>query len=72
MNACHARNLGLDLVRTTEASALAAGRYMGLGQADEANLIAAGHMRAQLDTLEMRGHAAPLLPQPALSPESAL
>jgi fructose-1,6-bisphosphatase II len=55
MNARHARNLGLDLVRATEASALAAGRYMGLGQPDEANLIATDSMHAELDTLEMRG-----------------
>ncbi len=34
------RNLGLDLVRATEAAALAAGRWMGLGQPTEADLAA--------------------------------
>jgi fructose-1,6-bisphosphatase II len=56
MNTHHARNLGLDLVRATEASALAAGRYMGLGQPDKANLIATDSMHSELDTLQMRGH----------------
>ena len=31
------RNLGLDLVRATEAAAVAAGRWMGLGRRDEAD-----------------------------------
>ena len=35
------RNLGLDLVRVTEASALAAGRWMGLGRQDQADQAAA-------------------------------
>lgn len=49
------RNLGLDLVRVTEAAALAAGRFMGLGKLDEADLAAAEAMRLLLDTLDMQG-----------------
>jgi fructose-1,6-bisphosphatase II len=50
------RNLGLDLVRATEAAALTAGRFMGLGKLDEADLTAAEAMRGVLDSLDMQGY----------------
>lgn len=50
------RNLGLDLVRVTEAAALSAGRWMGLGQRDEASQSAAEAMHRALNTLDMDGH----------------
>jgi fructose-1,6-bisphosphatase II len=49
------RNLGLDLVRVTEAAALSACRWMGLGQLDEANQAAAEAMCEALNTLDMDG-----------------
>lgn len=49
------RNLGLDLVRATEAAALAATRWMGLGKADEADCDAAEAMVRALNTLDMQG-----------------
>jgi fructose-1,6-bisphosphatase II len=50
------RNLGLDLVRVTEASALAAGRWMGLGRQDQADQAAAEAMYEALNTLDMDGY----------------
>lgn len=49
------RNLGLDLVRATEAAALAASRWMGLGDPDEADHLAAAAMVQALNTLDMDG-----------------
>lgn len=49
------RNLGLDLVRATEAAALVAGRYMGMGQPEEADQMAAVAMLRALNTLDMEG-----------------
>lgn len=49
------RNLGLDLVRATEAAALQAGRWMGLGKADEADMDTAEAMVEALNTLDMTG-----------------
>ncbi|MDX1521303.1 MAG: class II fructose-bisphosphatase [Anaerolineae bacterium] len=49
------RNLGLDLVRATEAAAINAGRFMGLGERDQADEVAKQAMRAVLDTLEIDG-----------------
>jgi fructose-1,6-bisphosphatase II len=49
------RNLGLDLVRATEAAAISAGRFMGLGKRDQADEAAKQAMRAVLDTLEIQG-----------------
>lgn len=49
------RNLGLDLVRATEAAALAAGRWMGLGNRDAADQAAAEAMFNALNTLQMDG-----------------
>ncbi len=56
MNGRSPRNLGLDLVRATEAAALSAGRWMGLGKRDEADYAAAVAMAKALNTLDMNGH----------------
>jgi len=50
------RNLGLDLVRATEAAAIAAGRWMGLGKPVEADSAAAMAMAQALNTFEIDGH----------------
>jgi fructose-1,6-bisphosphatase II len=50
------RNLGLDLVRVTEAAALSAGRWMGLGKRHEADQAAITAMHGALNTLDMRGY----------------
>jgi fructose-1,6-bisphosphatase II len=49
------RNLGLDLLRVTESAALAAGRWMGLGEREKANQDAAAAMVKVLNTLDMNG-----------------
>ena len=49
------RNLGLDLVRVTEAAAIAAGRWMGLGQRDQADREASGAMHHTLNELDIDG-----------------
>ncbi len=49
------RNLALDLVRTTEAGALAAGRFIGRGDKEAADQAAVDGMRAMLDTVSMDG-----------------
>lgn len=49
------RNLALDLVRVTEAAALAAGRWMGRGQKNAADQAAVDAMRVVLNTIEMAG-----------------
>ncbi|MFN8484451.1 MAG: class II fructose-bisphosphatase [Anaerolineae bacterium] len=49
------RNWGLDLVRATEAAAIAAGRWMGFGQRDTADRAAAEAMHTMLDTFDMDG-----------------
>jgi len=46
---------GLDLVRATEAAALAAGRYMGLDDSHGADHAAQDAMAAALDQLPMKG-----------------
>jgi fructose-1,6-bisphosphatase II len=58
MNDRPSRNFGLDLVRATEAAALAAGRWMGLGQPEEADFKATEAMRAALNTIDMEGFIA--------------
>jgi fructose-1,6-bisphosphatase II len=50
------RNLGLDLVRATEAAALSAGRWMGLGKPDEADQAATKAMFQVLNSLDIDGH----------------
>ncbi len=49
------RNLGLDFVRATEAAALAAGRFMGMGRPEEADRAATEAMYAVLNALEVNG-----------------
>ena len=49
-------NLGLDLVRVTETTALSAGRWMGLGKPEESNIQAANAMAASFNTLGVDGH----------------
>ena len=49
------RNLALDLVRVTEAAALAAGRWMGRGEKIAADQAAVDAMRLVLNTIVMDG-----------------
>ncbi len=49
------RNLALDLVRTTEAAALAAARWLGRGDKNGADQAAVDGMRGVLDGVEMDG-----------------
>ncbi|MCC6147209.1 MAG: class II fructose-bisphosphatase [Anaerolineaceae bacterium] len=49
------RNLALELVRVTEAAALAAGRYMGRGDKIAADQAAVNAMRLILNTVQMDG-----------------
>jgi fructose-1,6-bisphosphatase II len=49
------RNIGLDLVRVTEASALAAGRWIGSGNAEVAHRAATQAMYDALNTLNING-----------------
>jgi len=49
------RNLALDLVRVTEAAAMAAGRWIGRGDKNSADQAAVDAMRLMLDTVQMNG-----------------
>ena len=49
------RNLALELVRVTEAAALAAGRWVGRGDKNAADQAAVDAMRAMLDSVSMDG-----------------
>ena len=49
------RNLALELVRVTEAAALAAGRFMGRGDKEAADQAAVNAMRIVLETVDMNG-----------------
>jgi fructose-1,6-bisphosphatase II len=49
------RNLALELVRVTEAGALAAGRWVGRGEKESADQAAVDAMRLMLDTVPMDG-----------------
>jgi fructose-1,6-bisphosphatase II len=49
------RNLGFELVRTTEAAALAAGRWMGRGDKDAVDGAAVAAMRYALSHVDMDG-----------------
>jgi fructose-1,6-bisphosphatase II len=49
------RNLALDLVRVTEAAALAAGRWMGRGQKEAGDQAAVDGMRVVLNSIEIDG-----------------
>ena len=49
------RNLALELVRVTEAAALAAGRWVGRGDKEAADQAAVDAMRIMIDTVSMHG-----------------
>ena len=49
------RNLAMELVRVTEAAALAAGRWIGRGDKIAADQAAVDAMRLMIDTVEMQG-----------------
>jgi fructose-1,6-bisphosphatase II len=49
------RNLALELVRVTEAAAMAAGRWVGRGDKASADQAAVDGMRAMLDSVSMNG-----------------
>jgi fructose-1,6-bisphosphatase II len=49
------RNLALEVVRVTEAAAIAAGRDMGRGERDHADHLAVEAMRRRFDTIDIRG-----------------
>jgi fructose-1,6-bisphosphatase II len=49
------RNLALELVRVTEAAAMAAGRWVGRGDKNGADGVAVNAMRALISTVGMRG-----------------
>ncbi|HBX68142.1 MAG TPA: class II fructose-bisphosphatase [Chloroflexi bacterium] len=49
-------NLGMALVRVTEAAALTAGRYMGLNKSDEADHYAAQAMADAFASIDIEGH----------------
>lgn len=54
-NTTPTRNLALELVRVTEAAALAAGRFMGRGDKNAADAAAVNGMRLMLNTIDMNG-----------------
>src|SRR6187551_2624935 len=49
------RNLALELVRVTEAAAMAAARWVGRGDKNDADQQAVNAMRYMISTVEMRG-----------------
>ena len=49
-------NLGMDLIRVTEAAALTAGRYVGLNRPDEADYYAAYAMSEAFQAINIEGH----------------
>lgn len=55
-NPLPSRNLAMDLVRVTEAAAIAAARHIGLGDTGSAEKAAAEAMRAFLGTVDIDGH----------------
>lgn len=57
-NALSSRNIGLDLVRVTEAAALAAGRWIGSGNFDAAHAAATDAMFNMLASLAIDGRVA--------------
>ena len=48
-------NLGMDLVRVTEAAAMASGRWVGRGDKDGGDGAAVDAMRALISTVQMNG-----------------
>lgn len=55
MDAVPDRNLAMELVRVTEAAAMAAGRWMGRGNKEGADQAAVDAMRLVLNTVDMDG-----------------
>ena len=51
------RSLSMELVRVTEAAALASARWMGRGKKDEADDAATTAMRDVFDTIPMQGNS---------------
>ena len=51
----YSHNLGLDLVRATEAAALSAGRWMGMSRTEESDSHAARAMEVALNQIPFRG-----------------
>ena len=49
------RNLALELVRVTEAAAMAAGRWVGRGDKNDADGVAVNAMRVMISTVNMNG-----------------
>ncbi|GGI08985.1 class II fructose-bisphosphatase [Egicoccus halophilus] len=49
------RNLAIEIVRVTEAAALAAARWQGLGRKEDGDQAAVDAMRKMLETIEMDG-----------------
>jgi fructose-1,6-bisphosphatase II len=49
------RNLALEMVRVTEAAALASARLMGRGERNQADKLAVEAMRKMFDTIDIRG-----------------
>ena len=49
------RNIAMELVRVTEAAALAAGRWIGRGEKEAADGAAVDAMRLMIDTVSMNG-----------------
>src|SRR4051812_22115164 len=49
------RNLAMELVRVTEAAALAAGRWVGRGDKNTADAAAVDAMRLMIDSVSMDG-----------------
>src|ERR671916_1507067 len=49
------RNLALELVRVTEAAAMAAGRWVGRGDKNGADAVAVNAMRVMISSIGMRG-----------------
>jgi fructose-1,6-bisphosphatase II len=49
------RNLALEVVRVTEAAAIAAARHMGTGERDHADHLAVEAMRRTFDRIDIRG-----------------
>ncbi|MGH3307094.1 MAG: fructose-bisphosphatase class II, partial [Nocardioides sp.] len=49
------RNLAMELVRVTEAAAMAAGRWVGRGDKNGADGVAVNAMRIMISTIAMNG-----------------
>ena len=50
------QNVGLDLLRVTESAAIAAGRFIGLGDKDSTHIAATQAMSNQLKMIDIDGH----------------